>query len=134
VNEAMADLYGFAPGSVVELPIAGKPAAFTVAGVWRDYARPQGAVVIERARYVALTGDNTATNGALWLAPGSNADEINRSILREVPGAQRLEVAAPAKSASSRSRLRSHLCGHLRARACRGRHRPVRPVVVVRRR
>jgi len=97
VNEAMVDLYGFAPGSVVELPIAGKPAAFTVAGVWRDYARPQGAVVIERARYVALTGDNTATNAALWLAPGSNADDINRSILRDVPGAQRLEVAAPGE-------------------------------------
>jgi putative ABC transport system permease protein len=97
VNEAMVDLYGFAPGSIVELPIAGKSAAFTVAGVWRDYARPQGAVVIERARYVALTGDNTATNGALWLAPGSNADEINRAILRDVPGAQRLEVAAPGE-------------------------------------
>jgi putative ABC transport system permease protein len=97
VNEAMVDLYGFAPGSVVLLPIAGKPVAFTVAGVWRDYARPQGAVVIERERYVALTGDRSATNGALWLAPGGNAEEINRAIVREVPGTQRLEIAAPGE-------------------------------------
>jgi hypothetical protein len=36
----MVDLYGFALGGVVEIPIAGKP-TFTVAGVWRDYARPR---------------------------------------------------------------------------------------------
>ena len=62
VNEAMVDLYGFALGSVIEIPIAGKPTTFTVAGVWRDYARPQGAIAIERERYVALTGDRSATN------------------------------------------------------------------------
>ena len=97
VNEAMVDLYGFAPGKLVELPIAGKPAAFTVAGVWRDYARPQGAIVIERGRYIALTGDRGATNGALWLAPGANLEQLSRAIVREVPGGARLEIAAPGE-------------------------------------
>ncbi len=97
VNEAMVDLYGFEPGSVVELPIAGKPAAFTIAGVWRDYARPQGAVVIERARYVALTGDRTATSGALWLAPDANLQQLSRAIVRDVPGGARLEITAPGE-------------------------------------
>src|SRR5438132_302945 len=54
-NEAMADLYGFTAGKIVAIPIAGKLTAFTVAGVWRDYARPHGAVVLERDRYVTLT-------------------------------------------------------------------------------
>jgi putative ABC transport system permease protein len=97
VNEAMVDLYGFAAGTVVAIPIAGKPTAFTVAGVWRDYARPQGAVVIERARYVDLTGDRTATNGALWLAPGTDLDQVSQAIAREVPGGARLDVAAPGE-------------------------------------
>ena len=97
VNEAMVDLYGFEPGSVVELPIAGKPAAFTIAGVWRDYARPQGAVVIERARYVALTGDRTATSGALWLAPDANLEQLSRAIVRDVPGGASLEITAPGE-------------------------------------
>jgi len=97
VNEAMVDLYGFTAGKVVELPIAGKPSAFTVAGVWRDYARPQGAVVIERERYVALSGDRTATNGALWLAPGTDLDQVSRAIAREVPGGGKLDVAAPGE-------------------------------------
>ncbi len=94
-NEAMVDLYGFAAGKIVELPIAGKSTAFTVAGVWRDYARPQGAVVIERSRYVALTGDQTATGASLWLSPGANPAALQRMIVREVPGGDRLEIAAP---------------------------------------
>jgi putative ABC transport system permease protein len=97
VNEPMVDLYGYTPGKVIELPIAGKPAAFTVAGVWRDYARPHGAVVIERERYIALTGDRSATNGALWLAPGTNPEEQGRVIVRDVPGGARLEIAAPGE-------------------------------------
>ena len=97
VNEAMVDLYGFAAGKVVELPIAGKPTAFMVAGVWRDYARPQGAVVIERNYYVDLTGDRTATNGALWLAAGTGFEEVSRAIARELPGGARLDVAAPGE-------------------------------------
>jgi putative ABC transport system permease protein len=97
VNEAMVDLYGFTPGKVIELPIAGKPASFTVAGVWRDYARPHGAVVIDRERYIALTGDRSATNGALWLAPGTNLEELGRVIVRDVPGGARLEIAAPGE-------------------------------------
>jgi putative ABC transport system permease protein len=96
VNEAMVDLFGFTPGKVVALPLAGKPVQFAVAGVWRDYARPLGAVVIERDRYVALTGDRTATNAALWLSPGTNAASIAGAI-EELPGGARLEVATPGE-------------------------------------
>jgi len=97
VNEAMVDLFGFTPGKTVELPVRGKRAQFTVAGVWRDYARPLGAVVIERDRYIALTGDRTATNAALWLSPGTDAGEIGRAIERDLPGGARLEVATPGE-------------------------------------
>ncbi|TMH04660.1 MAG: ABC transporter permease [Betaproteobacteria bacterium] len=97
VNEAMVDLYGFVLGSVVEIPIAGKPTAFTVAGVWRDYARPQGAIAIERERYIALTGDRSATNAALWLAPGAAVEQVSRAIDSDIPGGSRLEIAAPGE-------------------------------------
>jgi putative ABC transport system permease protein len=97
VNEAMLDIYHFVPGKVVELPIAGKPVSFTVAGVWRDYARPQGAIVIERERYIALTGDLSATSGALWLASGVNPDQLSRTIASGIRGGSRLEIAAPGE-------------------------------------
>jgi putative ABC transport system permease protein len=97
VNEAMVDLYAFALGSVVEIPVAGKPTTFTVAGVWRDYARPQGAIAIERERYIALTGDRGATSAALWLVPGTGVEQVSGAIEREIPGGARLEIAAPGE-------------------------------------
>ena len=95
VNEAAVDLYGFTPGKVIELPIAGKATRFTVAGVWRDYGRQQGAIAIERERYVALTGDRAVTSGALWLAEGSDRGMVQASLRREIPGGERLEIATP---------------------------------------
>ena len=95
VSEVAAELYGFAPGAIIELPIAGKATRFTVGGVWRDYARQQGAIAIELDRYVALTGDRTVTNGALWLAEGADRSGVEALLRREVSGGDRLEVATP---------------------------------------
>jgi putative ABC transport system permease protein len=90
---------------VIELPIAladkaprarhvgprGLP-AFVVAGVWRDYARQQGAVLIERDEYVALTRDVNASEAALWLRPGADADAVERA-LAAIPGGANLDIA-----------------------------------------
>ncbi len=97
VSEAMVDIYGFAPGAVIELPIAGQPARFTVAGVWRDYIRQHGAVMVERDRYIRLTGDRDANDGALWLAAGTNAGDVRFAIRTTVPGGEKLELAAPGE-------------------------------------
>jgi putative ABC transport system permease protein len=97
VNEAMVDSYGFEPGKRIELPLGGKSTPFVVAGVWRDYARPQGAIAIERERYVALTGDRSASNAAIWLVPGTEPEALARALAREIPGGTRLEVAAPGE-------------------------------------
>jgi putative ABC transport system permease protein len=45
----MADLFGLRVGDPVALPLAGRSHRFRVAGIWRDYARQNGAVVIELA-------------------------------------------------------------------------------------
>jgi putative ABC transport system permease protein len=104
-NEAMADLYGFTVGKTVELPIAGKRETFTVAGLWRDYARPHGAIVIERGRYVALTGDRAATAAALWLAPGAKIEQVTALIARDVAGGDKLDVATPGEVRSFSLRI-----------------------------
>ena len=97
VSEAMVDLYGFAAGSVIELPVAGERVRFTVAGVWRDYIRQHGAVVIERDRYVRLTGDRNASDAALWLADGADAGAVRTAIRAALPGGDSLEIAAPGE-------------------------------------
>ncbi len=95
VSEAAVDLYGFAPGRVIELPLAGKVERFTVAGVWRDYGRQQGVIAMERSRYIALTGDRTVTTGALWLADGVDRSAFEASVRGSIPGGERLEIARP---------------------------------------
>ena len=97
VNEAAADLYAFRPGAVIALPLAGRPAYFTVAGVWRDYGRPQGAVAIERDAYVALTGDRAVTNGAAWLAAGADRAEVEDALRRDIPGGDQMDIGTPGE-------------------------------------
>src|SRR6266404_6060426 len=45
ISEALQDIYGYTLGSQIDLPLDGRRQRFTVAGVWRDYARPAGAIV-----------------------------------------------------------------------------------------
>ncbi|MCJ7838477.1 MAG: ABC transporter permease, partial [Burkholderiales bacterium] len=94
-SEAMADLYGYAVGKVVELPLAGELQRFTVAGIWRDYARQHGSVIIERNLYITYSGDRNANDAALYLAPGANPAAIERAIRASVPGASNLEFGSP---------------------------------------
>jgi len=97
VSEAMIDLYGFALGKVVELPVAGRNERFTVAGVWRDYIRQHGAVLIQRDLYVRLSGDRNASNAALWLESGADASRVKEALRTTVPGGERLDIAEPGE-------------------------------------
>ena len=135
VSEPVVDLYGFAPGQRGRrCRSPDESLRFTVAGVLRDYARQQGAIVIDRERYIALTGDRRATDGALWLAPGATADALRETIAREIPGGGKLEIVDAGRDPRGVAvDLRPHLRRHLRAGARRGGDRARRPVVVVRR-
>jgi putative ABC transport system permease protein len=96
ISEAVSDLYGFVPGRRLDLPILGKSHAVIVAGIFRDYARQHGAVLIERADYVALTGDRAVNDGALWLAPGTTPAAAMQA-LSALPGAAQLDIAEPGE-------------------------------------
>ena len=96
ISEAVADLYGHRPGGRIELPLGGENRAFMVIGVWRDYLRQHGAIVIERERYIEYTGDRRANDATLWLAPGANVDQAMRT-LRAFPGGDLLEMSAPGE-------------------------------------
>src|SRR6266478_144429 len=96
VSEAVGDLYGFAPGMKVELPMNGKRIAVFVAGIFRDYARQHGAVLIDRADYVALTGDRRVNDAALWLAPGATPAQAMEAI-RALPGSAGIDLGTPGE-------------------------------------
>ncbi len=81
VSEAMVDLYGVHPGSVLTLPLGGAGVPVTVAGVWRDYARQGGSIAIDAGDYERLSGDAARTDAALWLRPGANAARVQQRLL-----------------------------------------------------
>ncbi|MBL8472011.1 MAG: ABC transporter permease [Rhodocyclaceae bacterium] len=95
VSEAMVDLYGWRPGQVVELPLAGRAVTATVAGVWRDYARQQGAIMMRLADYRALTGDTAINEAGLWLAPGAQLAATAAALRARISGGERLDIVSP---------------------------------------
>jgi putative ABC transport system permease protein len=95
ISEPLADLFAFAPGQRVQIPLAGRNVAFIVAGVWRDYARQNGALVIDRALYMRITGDRLVTDAALWLAHGADASDVVGRLRTAIPGGALLEISAP---------------------------------------
>ncbi|MBK8895583.1 MAG: FtsX-like permease family protein [Propionivibrio sp.] len=76
ISEAVQDIYGWRPGQRVELPLAGRRVRLQVAGVWRDYARQTGALMIDLADYRRLSGDRLANEAAIWLAPGAAPAQV----------------------------------------------------------
>jgi putative ABC transport system permease protein len=85
VSEAMVDLHGAQVGGYLPaLALAfGERAGntrFFVAGVWRDYARQHGSVVMDRADYVRLSGDERINDLALHLAPGASEAQVQSAI------------------------------------------------------
>jgi putative ABC transport system permease protein len=97
VSELMRDVYGLDPGEIAQLPIAGRSEPFTVAGVWRDYARQNGALVVERQKYAQLTGDETVTDAGLWLDAGVTAAQAEEQLRAALPGGDRIEIARPGE-------------------------------------
>jgi putative ABC transport system permease protein len=97
VSEAVSDVYGFRPGQRIRLPIGGREVAFAVAGIWRDYARQAGAIVIDRHLYVKLTGDRRANSAALWLEPDAAPREVARALQERLPRGAQFEIATPGE-------------------------------------
>jgi putative ABC transport system permease protein len=93
VSEVAADFYGLEIGGRVRLPVGAEPREFTVAGIWRDYARQNGAIAINRTLYETITGDRYANDAAVWLADGTGVAEARRALRGRLPDAPNLEIA-----------------------------------------
>lgn len=96
VSEPASAILGLVPGSRITIPLGGTARPFFVAGVWRDYARQNGAVLIDRDVYIRLTGDRSANDAGVWLAPGAALADVKQAIGRlAAPGA--IELAEPGE-------------------------------------
>lgn len=99
VSEAMTDLYGWKPGEIHRLPVAGVVGgglSVWVAGVFRDYGRQHGSVVMDIETYQRLTGDLRRTDIALWLTPQARSTEMLERLRTQFPSFKGLEFRSSA--------------------------------------
>jgi putative ABC transport system permease protein len=96
ISEAVQDVYRLNVGETIHLPLNGKSVEVVVAGVVRDYARQHGAILMERADYVALTGDRRVNDAGVWLVSGVTPAAAMDAI-RALPGGAELEISEPGE-------------------------------------
>jgi len=92
ISEAMQALYGYRLGDQFALPLAGRSRRFTVAGIWRDYARTSGAVVISRPAYVGATEDRTANEASIWLDARASPAAVEKALRARFARGDSLEI------------------------------------------
>ncbi|MGI9246631.1 MAG: ABC transporter permease, partial [Steroidobacteraceae bacterium] len=96
-SEAALDLRGFDLGRVFELPLAGRTVRASVRGVWRDYERPGGSIVMSRTTYATLTGDGNATTAAIWLREGVEPQAFGARLREVLQRGGDYDVAVPGQ-------------------------------------
>lgn len=92
ISEPLQELYRLAPGRSLRLPLLGREVEVFVGGVWRDYSRQFGAIVISSDDYRALGGRFEAGELALW--PQDGGDAAARAWLARHGAGYGLELAA----------------------------------------
>ncbi|HZF80009.1 MAG TPA: ABC transporter permease, partial [Rubrivivax sp.] len=97
VSEAVVDLYRATPGTLLQLPLGEQLVSVRVRGVWRDYARQFGAVLMSSADYQRITGDLRSNELALWLAPDSDAAAVQAALRALLPDPSMLDFASTAE-------------------------------------
>ena len=97
VSEPAQRLYGWDPGERIVLPIAGRT-SFVVAGVWRDYGRQGGAVLVDEGDYQHLTGDDGRDEVSVRIWPGQDLTRVARDMTARLPAMLRgqVEITQPA--------------------------------------
>ena len=85
-SEAMADLYGWRVGQETSLPLQAQGLSKVwVAGLFRDYGRQHGSVVLSTEDYEALTGDRSRSSISVWIESGADTAQVISSIQAQVP-------------------------------------------------
>jgi putative ABC transport system permease protein len=85
-SEAMADLYGWRVGEEASLPLGSQGSSKVwVGGLYRDYGRQHGSVIMSTADYEAITGDRSRSSVSVWVEKGADTAQVIANIQRQVP-------------------------------------------------
>ncbi len=82
VSEPFANKFGVNPGDKIPLRIGPAPVTFEIAGVFYDYSSSQGLAIVDNSTLLKYLPNQPATNAAVYLAPGADAETALQSIRR----------------------------------------------------
>jgi len=86
VSEPFANKHHVRAGDSVALALGNRKASFRIAGVYYDYANERGYIIVDRATMLKYLPDPAASNLAVYLLPGANADSVRSAIERVTAG------------------------------------------------
>ena len=106
-SEVLAALQHLNKGDIITVPLPPRPSTATsslrpaavravVRGIWRDYARQQGALLMARADWLRLTGDERVSGLAIWLTKRDDKDVASAD--GGAVAIARMKAAVPADS------------------------------------
>jgi len=96
ISEVAADRLRLRIGAALALPLGERIQTFRVAGIWRDYARQQGAILIELETYQKLTGDRRVNDLGIYLTAGTDLAGV-MSLIRAQFGEGGSELTLPGE-------------------------------------
>ncbi|PWU00942.1 MAG: hypothetical protein C5B51_23925 [Terriglobia bacterium] len=80
VSEPFANKHGIHAGDRITLPMGARNVTVTVAGVYYEYSSSQGFVLLDRSTLLKYLPSQPATNAALYVKPGADAEGVQREI------------------------------------------------------
>jgi len=86
VSESLAARTGLRPGDIVQVPLPAGATPLKIAGVYRDYTRDRGTLLLSLKNYLAAGGEDLPHSVAVFLRPGADAN-IFLQKLRELSAA-----------------------------------------------
>src|SRR5262249_39872707 len=97
VTESFARHFGKRSGDLVALPTPRGVAPVRIEGVFYDYTTSAGAVLMDRALYARLLGDDRSESLALYLEPGASLARVRAAFLALVGPDRMLHVTPQAE-------------------------------------
>jgi putative ABC transport system permease protein len=88
VSEAMLDLYDWRPGTIQTMPAFNEQQGSQkvwVAGIFRDYGRQHGALVIDLGTYQLMSGDQQYSGIAIWLVNQADPAAVLNALRLAIP-------------------------------------------------
>jgi len=94
ISEIAAALFEWKTGQIITLPLGNTEQTFIVAGVWRDYSRQNGAVIIDRSIYRKHTGDETVNDAAIRISDSTNITKTEQALRVAIATHSAVEIAS----------------------------------------